>query len=426
MAYRELKKRDSRLSAIELRRLLIILVVLVASLSLLTIGNYHLARILPGGGEFYLLRNAGQSFLYDHVNPYSAGVPAQVQEQVYGHPAISGEDPYILDIPFYVLPIFFPLAIFPDSLLARAFWLLLSEIGLIILLLISYRLTERSGKPLLLVLVTLISLPSFYVFTSLVEGSVSILLGCAFVGILLSLRAGIDELAGALLVLCAFQWEISGPFLLFVVISLVWAKRWRAFQAAAMLAIVLLVISFLLYPEWVIPFLRAVWNSLQVNYGFSTHLILTRYIPGIGNLLSRGLTLALIVLLGFEWNTSRNRNFLHFFWAACLTLSVAPLLGMRSEMDQLVVLLIPLVLIVVIAHERWKGVLGVLVNLILLVIVGIPWLIFVDVIPTPGLLSEDVLFLIMPVFTVIGLYWIRWWTIRPPQTWVDRMNIVKQ
>ncbi len=77
----------------------------------LAVGNDYLAGQLPAGGEFTLLRTGGRAFLFDHIEPYSGAVPALVQEQVYGRPAQSGEDAYILDIPFHLLIFFFPLAL---------------------------------------------------------------------------------------------------------------------------------------------------------------------------------------------------------------------------------------------------------------------------------------------------------------------------
>jgi hypothetical protein len=38
----------------------------------------------------------------------------------------------------------------------------------------------------------------------------------------------------------------------------------------------------------------------------------------------------------------------------------------------------------------------------------------------PANLRPDLAFLFLPVITVIGLYWVRRWAIRPPRTWTER------
>ncbi|MBE3040695.1 MAG: hypothetical protein IMZ62_18010, partial [Chloroflexi bacterium] len=34
---------------------------------------------------------------------------------------------------------------------------------------------------------------------------------------------------------------------------------------------------------------------------------------------------------------------------------------------------------------------------------------------------NDVLALVLPVLLVLGLYWMRWWAVRPPRTWSDSL-----
>ena len=121
MSFQEFQKAPNRLSLREIFILISAGIVLIMVLSFLAGGNYYLANQLPEGGEFDLLRTAGRAFLFDGLEPYSGSVPALVQQQVYGRPAVAGEDVYILDIPFHLLIFYFPLALFPDPLMARAF-----------------------------------------------------------------------------------------------------------------------------------------------------------------------------------------------------------------------------------------------------------------------------------------------------------------
>jgi len=420
MSFQDFQKNRNNLTPREIGLLLLAGIILLLALYGLGVGNYYLANSLVDGGEFYLLRAGGRSFLFDQIEPYSGSVPEHVQEKVYGSPAVSGEDQYILDIPFHLVIILFPLALFPDPLMARAFWMALSEIALAGFMYTSFRLMDRKIPLLFVILLPIAGFTSFYAYRSLLEGSPAVLLGLAYVGILLSLRNGIDELAGALLVLSAFQWEIGGPFLLFTIIWVFWEKRWRVFIGVGMLAFVLLVISFFVYPGWVWPFLRAAWASLRIGFGFSLHEILGQLWPQYGSTLGWVFTAILIFMIGYEWRSARG-DFNRFIWASCLTLTATPLLGHNVEMDQLVPLTFPVILIVLISRERWRK-FGIGIAIMLLILYfGVPWLLFTQGAPQEiGLDDQELLFLFWPLFALLGLYWIRWWMIRPPRTWLDR------
>ena len=420
MSFQDFQKQRNRLTLREVGLLLLAGVILSLALYGLGVGNYYLAHILPDGGEFFLLRTGGRAFLFDQIEPFSGSVPARVQEQIYGGPAVPGEDQYILDVPFHLLMILFPLALFPDPLMARAFWMALSEIALAGFIYMGFRLLNQRIPVLFVILLSIAGFTSFYAYRSLLEGSPTILLGLAYVGILLSLRSGMDEVAGALIVLSAFQWEIGGPFLLFIIVWVFWEKRWRVLMGAGMLAFILLALSFFVYPNWLWPFLRAAWASVRLGFGFSLHGILGQLWPQYGSTLGWILTAILIFTLGFEWRAARG-NFNRFIWAAGLTLSATPLLGDNLEIDQLVPLTLPVMLVVLISRERWRKLGTGVALLLLLFYFGVPWLLFTQGAPPEiGLQAEEVLFLFWPLFTFLGLYWIRWWMIRPPRTWLDR------
>ena len=426
MSFQDFQKAPNRLTSRDIGFLALATILVVIALYGLGTLNIYLADLLPDGGEFYLLRTGGRSYLFDRIEPYSANVPARVQGQVYGRSALPGEDVYILDIPFHLLILFFPLALFPDALMARAFWVALLEIAMFGLIFLDLRLLDRQTPRVFGVLIFAAFFTSFYAYSSFIESSLTVLLGLAYAGILLSLRSGLDELAGGLIVLSSFQWEVGGPFLLFIVVWVIWEQRWRVFIGAAMLAFILLIISFFLYPGWVLPFLRAVWNSIRAGYGFSTHEILGQIWPDFGSTLGWALTAVLIVLLGYEWAGARRANPHRFIWAICLTLATTPLLGVRVEMDQLVLLTLPVMLIILVSRERWRKLGNGIAFSLLLFFVGTPWLLFIQGAPEKiGLSTDEALFLFWPLFAVIGLYWVRWWMIRPPRTWLDQVGHVK-
>jgi len=186
--------------------------------------------------------------------------------------------------------------------------------------------------------------------------------------------------------------------------------------------LILLILSFLAYPNWIIPFLRAAFNNLRVDFGFNVHSIFVHFWPSQGGTIAWIFIAALVVILGFEWTSARSGDDRRFYWAACLSLAAAPLLGFRTEMEHLSVLIIPLALIFSIVYERWRKFGSILTILLVLVVFILPWTIYLVMLDNFGIIAKDILFLFNPVCTIIGLYWIRWWAIRPPRVWSDLAN----
>ncbi|MBI1854882.1 MAG: hypothetical protein HYR93_03285, partial [Chloroflexi bacterium] len=108
---------------------------------------------------------------------------------------------------------------------------------------------------------------------------------------------------------------------------------------------------------------------------------------------------------------------------ACLTLAVTPLIGFPTEMSSLVVLFPGLALIFVATAERWRAGYWLAVMLFLIVL-AFPWSLFVRGLLFREQIAQDLLFLFYPVFTIAGLYWTRWWFIRPPRTWLDHVRSI--
>jgi hypothetical protein len=189
-----------------------------------------------------------------------------------------------------------------------------------------------------------------------------------------------------------------------------------------MLSFIMLAVSFLVYSNWIIPYLRAGMNALRADFGFSIITVLENLIPSYGKYLAWGIIALLIIALGYEWNASLFGDERRFYWVACLSIAVAPLLGFRTEFENLAVLIIPLALVFAIIYDRWSRIGTALTFLLLLIILLVPWALYLFVSPLFEVISQETIFLFFPVFTILGLYWIRWWAIRPPRIWADSLT----
>jgi hypothetical protein len=106
-----------------------------------------------------------------------------------------------------------------------------------------------------------------------------------------------------------------------------------------------------------------------------------------------------------------------------LTLAVTPLLGIPVIPQDYVLLFFPLILFLSILAERWPrlGRWGVAGFMLSVVFVGF-WLITASLFVTGASTAvAGVLALVFPVFLMLGLYWMRWWAVRPPRTWSDSL-----
>jgi len=377
---------------------------------------------LKGGGDFYVHWVGARAFLFDKIDPYSGEVPARVQQLVYEGAAKAGDEPYILDAPFQILPFYYPFSLLSDPTLARAIFTLILELALFALAIFSLLLTEWEAPRFFAILFIFFAVFNFYTFQAIYEASPVLLLGLMYVGILFAYRAEMDELAGALMAFSFYYWEVGVPFLFLVFWRAYHEKRTRLFSGFFMLSFILFFLSFLSYPNWLIPFLRATVNNLRADFGFNVHAILVDLFPVQGQTLGWILTIGLFILLGYEWNSAGSGDFRRFYWASCLSLAVTPLLGFRTEMEHLAVLIIPLALVFAIVHDRWRKFGGGLTILLMLVIFALPWLLYLFAVNRFGPMAQEVIFLFLPLSTLIGLYWIRWWAIRPPRIFSDLAN----
>jgi len=254
MAFKDIRKSRKWISPQEIR---IIVAFLLVSSALLAL-NIYMARTVTGGEWFLMRWNAVRSFLglqsdvsvglkgwrtmpdtqaviqlpgkaeirRPQPNIYGGEIAHRIQQVVYGRNAFATEYKYILSDPFPILLIYTPLAFVWDFPIARALWMLVAEAALLVSVFISYRLSEWEPPVGLNVALIGFGLFSFFNLNALITASPTILLNLLYLGSLMALRSHSDELAGALLFLAAYQWEVGGLFFLFMMIFIFANRRW--------------------------------------------------------------------------------------------------------------------------------------------------------------------------------------------------------
>jgi len=419
MSFQDIRKSRKWLSAEEIRLLVLMLLILAALLAL----NIYLARTLPGGEWFFLRWSGARAFVVEQIEPYSRGIAELVQELVYGRRAFASEYAYVLNDPFYIVLLYTPLALFGDFSIARGLWMLLSEVALIGSVLFAFNLSDWQPPRWLSIFLLGFGLFSYFSLHALITATPAIVLAFLYLCILLALRSFSDELAGALLLLVAYQWEVGGLFFLFILLFVFANRRWNVLAGFGMSLFVLLVVSFLANPDWGLPYIRAVLSNWYRSVNFNLGHILSNWFPdsrfSIGGIVS----VILGIILFLEWLASVEAHFRRVVWTASLSLAATPLIGLAIFPSNYVVLILPFILILALAWERWtrRRVLSTL--LILIFALLIPFGLYLQTVKVYNPFYSELLAVLPPVAAIVGLYWMRWWVLRSPRTWIDQVGI---
>jgi len=398
----------------------IVVIVLVALglLGGLVWANSLYARQHPTETEFLLPWLGARTFLQYGESPYADPSTQRAQIQYYGRLADAGQDPLRLSLPFPIEVLYFPFTMLGDPAWARGAWMALVEIGLAALGWIGLRLTGWKAGRFLLPAVMLFPVLWIYGPLSFLNGSGTGLAVLAIAGALLALRAGRDELAGALLFPAFFRPDLGGALLVLLLVWTLSARRGRVLAGLAMALAILFLISFLLLPGWFFPFLQGLVSHYQHADLITPGRIFAGWWPAIGARLGWVLTGGVALLLLLEWRAALGRDFRHLLWTACLTLAATPLLGIPLSIFDYGILFLPFLLGLAVLAERWNRRRQWLVSgLPLAVLFLAPWLAAFRSASLQGLV--DFLALAMPLLLLLLLYWIRWWAIRPPRTWLE-------
>ena len=418
MAFKDIRKSRKLLSIEEIRLLFLALLLLTGLLAL----NIYLARTLPGGELLFQRWTGARAFLIEQIEPYSTTVAERTQNVAYGRQAFSSEYPYVLNDPFYIVMLYIPLALFSDFTIARGLWMLLSETALVMLIHTLIHSLEWEPPRWLYIAMMLVGLFSYYSLIAIGSGTPAVTMTFLIFAILYALRTFSDELAGALLFLIAYQWEVSALFFLFIMVFMIANKRWKILTGFGMSLVIMLAISFLTYPGWGLPYFRGVladwYRSANMTFGH----IISAWFPDARFSIGFWSMLLLGIALFLEWFGAVGAHYRRILWTVCLTLAVTPLMGFAIFPSNHVVLIPALILIIMLVWERWVRQRVLYTLLVIAVALLAPFWLYYRVISGYPKIYSEVLLLLPPVITIVSLYWMRWWAFRTPRTWFDQIG----
>lgn len=378
-------------------------------------GNLNFVKRVPAGADFVVPWKAMQNLMMQGVTPYGELTALNIQSVIYHGPLPSGQNPYPVNIPLVFLMLYLPLSWIGDLSLASAIWLSLLEASLLAVAVISIQLSRWKPGWVLLMLLLLFSAFWQPSAAMLVSGTPIILQALVIVAAVLSLEAGSDELAGALLALSLMNIEATGVVFLVFMVWIFSTGRWRVLGGIVMLSVILIIISYLLQPGWTWGFLGATLANWKLGVMPSTYSLFEAWLPGIGHRLGQILSISALTVLFLEMRAVRGQGPYWLFWTTCLAAALTPLLGLPYWPHWVVFTLPGILLVVAVMSNRWKlfG-LATAIAIILSVFVLL-WLAYLYSI-------TSIFIFFYPLALTVLLYWVRWGAVRQPRLWADEIR----
>jgi hypothetical protein len=325
-----------------------------------------------------------------------------------------------VDPSWYVL-FYLPLSFVPYPI-ARAIWMTLIEMSLILSVFLSIRMAGfKLSIPETLVMSFLILV--FYPFFKSIL-TVSITAPYVFLTLLavhLALKKQ-GTMAGLLFALSV--WMVPLSFLL-VILFMIWLGARRDNSLAKIFFSSLgffVVVSLILFPGWIADWFA---TYLRLNPDFSwvrtPLMVVGGLFPGASTQIAIALSLAMLIIMLVEWYGIGDREGRGFHWKLMLTLNLLYLFNLTSEGIYLLWLFAPLFSVYKYLTEKWRVSGRIIAWVTYLALIFIHWRRFQF---TQNWLPEEssLVILLLPILTMFGLQWFRWWATVSPKALIDSIK----
>lgn len=402
--------------------------VLVLALFLLILAglvwvNYHFARLNIFGEGFSIQWIAIQSLAKSGADPYSEQVTEQIRSTV------DREGAFVVDrFPKYTSPLYSGVVISPFTLignktLAHGLWMTAQLIAIFVMVVLCLRFTAWKAAWYSFLLFLFFTLFSYHVAIPWLDGGLSIWAAFFLALAISTISVNRNEVAGFFLALSAIQPQMVILPLIFILIWAISKKRTVLLLWFFITLILLSVAALFVVPDWVLQYVRLVYNFTNNYPPGSPGVFFSSTYPGLGKQLGWLTSGVIILVLLIEWVLALGKDIRWFIWTACLTIVLSQWIGIPTIPGNFIMLIIPLILICAMLVERWPrgGQWGAIIITGLLFVWE--WAIFYLDITSSHPESQLNLIFPLPVILLLGIYWVRWWAVKPRRLLIEELRL---
>jgi hypothetical protein len=380
--------------------------------------NAQFVQRSPGGNDFLARWMGARYWLKEGISPYDEQVSLASQQMIYGRAAkpSEGEDVAHFVYPLHAMIFFGPFGLLEFSA-ARTLWMTLLELSLAGLAAVSVNLLDWKVSPVKLAFLVLFSLLWYHGVRTIIVGQFAGLNALLIAIVLLLILKGQDTGAGFLLALTTAKPQMVFLLVPFILLWALSVRRRQIIFGFLATFTLMMVVSLLLIPRWPLQMYYQLMDYPDYTSIGSPLSIIAGAAPGIENALNWSLHIIFIGYLILEWVLAWGKGERWFVWTALLTVVVTNLVAFRTATTNYVMMLPALFFIFKLLEDRWAGVGRVAVVGWLVILFGGLWALFV--VTVEGNVEGAIMYLPLPFFCLLGLWWVRWWAISPPRLQIE-------
>ncbi len=387
-----------------------------------TLLNLRLAGVFQLEDDFAPRWVAAREWMQSGSSPYSDSTHKATLNLLEEN----GNEPYGWSQGRFVDPAWFVLFYLPISFvpftIARAIWMTLVELSLVLSMLLSVRITGLKMSAPELLFVSVLGLVFYPLFKSVL--TVSVTMPYIFLSLLAVYLARERQATSAGFLFALTVWMV--PLSLFlVVLFMIWlaARRDNSLTKIFLSTIAFFfLVSLILFPGWAAEWFASVLRVFPDFSWIRTPLmVFGELFPGASNQIAITISLVMFIVMLVEWYGIGEREGRGFHWKLMLTLNLLYLFNLTSEGIYLIWLLPPLFSAFKYLIEKWRVSGRIIFWVTYLALIFIHWRRFQI---TQNWLPEEtsLVILLLPTLTLLGLQWFRWWATVSPKALIDSIN----
>lgn len=365
---------------------------------------------------------AAREWMQTGASPYSDSTHEATLDLL----AQNGNDPGGLSQGRFYDPVWYILFYLPISFvpynIARAIWMTLVEVSMVLGVLISIKLAGLKLSIPETLIISFLVLIFYPLFKSVLTASVNA--PYVFLTLLAVYLAREKQatMAGLLFAICLGMVPLS---IFLVILFLIWLGARRDGSLAKIyfstLAF-LIVVSLILFPgwmsEWFATYLRLFPDLTWVR---TPLMVVGALFPGASAQIAIVLSLVVFIWMLVEWYGIGEQEGRRFHWKLMLTLNLLYFFNLTSEGIYLLWLFAPLFTVYKYLTEKWR-VSGKIISWVTtLALIFVYWRRFQN---TQNWLPEEssLIILLLPLLTILCLQWFRWWATVSPKALIDSIK----